>query len=417
MNAETINGILGIQESYKMPDRLMNILMSEDKDAYFDRFMEVGEDLKHDWFNEYYQNEHGDRDKLKQDFTPDSVCEIAMEIIELKEPILDMCSGTGALTIRAWNKGHNDFYCIEYAERAIPVLIFNLAIRNIKATVFHADAITREVFNVYILNPGEKYSEIIKSEDKSLIRFTCGSCIMNPPYSLKWDGARLFGEYPTPPKSKADYCFMLDALERLESDGEITAILSHGVLFRGATEGKIRAKLIENRLIDCVIGLPDKLFLNTRIPVCIIKLKKNRDESNIFFLDASKEFRKDRAYNILDPEHIEKIVKTYKERNFVDKYADIATLEKLKDNEFNLNIPRYVDTFEDNPPEHSIDELAAEMYKINQDIRELDTEILKSSQELTASAELHEKKLSEFIKCLKEMIEENEKHKLELENP
>ena len=154
------------------------------------------------------------------------------------------------------------------------------------------------------------------------------------------------------PKSKADYAFILHMIYHLNDGGTMACVAPHGVLFRGAAEGKIRQFLIEKKnYIDAVIGLPANVFYGTSIPTCILVMKKCRKEDdNILFIDASKEFEKVKTQNKLRSEHINKIIDTYRERKEIEKYSHCATLQEIKDNDFNLNIPRYVDTFEDEEP-------------------------------------------------------------------
>ena len=124
-------------------------------------------------------------------------------------------------------------------------------------------------------------------------------------------------------------------------------ILPYGVIFRGASEGKIREKLINENLLDAVIGLPANLFFGTSIPACILIFKKNRANNDIIFIDASREFEKGKNQNNLIDEHIAKIFDTYKNRSEIEKYSHVATLQEIQENDYNLNIPRYVDTFEE----------------------------------------------------------------------
>ena len=127
-------------------------------------------------------------------------------------------------------------------------------------------------------------------------------------------------------------------------------VLPHGVLFRGAGEGTIRKHLLENGSIYAVIGLPANIFFSTGIPTCIVILKKNRDSRDVLFIDASKEFKAGKAQNFMEPEHIEKIMEAYNNRQDVEKFAHLASFDEIKENDFNLNIPRYVDTFEEEEP-------------------------------------------------------------------
>lgn len=129
--------------------------------------------------------------------------------------------------------------------------------------------------------------------------------------------------------------------------GRMGVVVPHGVLFRGASEGKIRKQLIEENLLDTVIGLPEKLFFGTGIPAAILIFKKQKVDNTVFFIDASREFKSGKNQNILSLENIDKVIATYKARETVDKYAYLASLEEIAENDFNLNIPRYVDTFEE----------------------------------------------------------------------
>ncbi|MCO6434806.1 type I restriction-modification system subunit M, partial [Nitrosomonas nitrosa] len=199
--------------------------------------------------------------------------------------------------------------------------------------------------------------------------------VANPPYSAHWDNNETklkdprFQNYgKLAPRTKADYAFILHSLYHLNVDGTMAIVLPHGVLFRGAAEGTIRKTIIEKNYLDAVIGLPANIFYGTGIPTTVLVFKKNRQTKDILFIDASREFEKIKNQNRLKPEHIDKIVETYKQRTYVDKYAHVASLEEIKANDFNLNIPRYVDTFEQEP---EID-LAEVKRLIDQDKKEIE---------------------------------------------
>lgn len=169
-----------------------------------------------------------------------------------------------------------------------------------------------------------------------------------------------FGPYgKLAPRTKADYAFILHSLYHLGEDGTMAIVLPHGVLFRGAAEGVIRQKLIDKNYLDAVIGLPANIFYGTGIPTVILVFKKNKQARNVLFIDASKGFEKAKNQNRLTSEHIERVIETYKNRQDVDKYAHVASIDEIRENEYNLNIPRYVDTFE---PEEEID--IAEVQKL-----------------------------------------------------
>lgn len=187
--------------------------------------------------------------------------------------------------------------------------------------------------------------------------YTFDSVLMNPPYSANWssddtflDDSRFNRYGKLAPKSKADFAFLLHGFYHLKDSGTMAIVLPHGVLFRGAAEGVIRKKLLEDGSIDAVIGMPANLFFGTSIPTTVIILKKNRTTRDVLFIDASNEFDKGKNQNKLSPKHIDKIVETYKKRENVEKYAYVAAFDEIKGKDFNLNIPRYVDTFEEEAP-------------------------------------------------------------------
>lgn len=207
--------------------------------------------------------------------------------------------------------------------------------------------------------------------------------IANPPFSVSWnaDTSQLsdprFKEFgKLAPKSKADYAFIQDMIYKLDSDGIMTVVLPHGVLFRGSSEGHIRKYLIEKmNCLDAVIGLPPNLFFGTQIPACILVFRKNRNsDDNIVFIDASKEFEKAKNKNLLLESHIEKITSTYLNRVEIEKYSHLATYQEIADNDYNLNIPRYVDTFEEEE-DINIQDVMSEIKSLESKRAELDAEI------------------------------------------
>lgn len=205
--------------------------------------------------------------------------------------------------------------------------------------------------------------------------------LMNPPYSLKWSRDKEFLKDPRfsdygilAPKSKADYAFVLHGLSKLSGYGTMAVVLPHGVLFRGSAEGKIRKQLVQNNLIYAIIGLPGKLFNATDIPTVILVLKKGMKTDDILFIDASREYVKGKNQNTLSPKIINKIVATYKARKDVKRYAHLASFEEIKENDFNLNLPRYVDTFVPEPP--------VDLLSVVKDLHETSVAIKKNTDEL-----------------------------------
>lgn len=214
--------------------------------------------------------------------------------------------------------------------------------------------------------------------------------VANPPYSANWtadskflDDERFSAYGKLAPKSKADFAFIQHMIAHLDDNGTMAVVLPHGVLFRGAAEGTIRKYLIEDRnYLDGVIGLPANIFFGTSIPTVILVFKKHRENAdNILFIDASNEFEKGKNQNLLRNEDVTKIIKTFANREAIEKYSYVASLDEIKENDYNLNIPRYVDTFEEEEEIDiaavqsrikAIDEEMAELYRsLEDDLKEL----------------------------------------------
>lgn len=218
--------------------------------------------------------------------------------------------------------------------------------------------------------------------------------VANPPFSADWSANPLlmnddrysqFGKLA--PRGTADFAFVQHMYYQLADNGIMATVLPHGVLFRGAAEEHIRKHFIEElNAIDAVIGLPANLFYGTSIATCILVLKKCReDNEHILFIDASKDFDKQKTQNYLLPEHIDRIVTTYQQRKADDKYAHLATLEEVRGNNYNLNIPRYVNTFEEQES-IDLDVVADELVQINTELAETETSILAFCKELGIKA-------------------------------
>ncbi|MAX67054.1 MAG: type I restriction-modification system subunit M [Halobacteriovoraceae bacterium] len=224
-------------------------------------------------------------------------------------------------------------------------------------------------------------------ENDKLMKFNIVTA--NPPFSLdKWGADNAandkFGRFHRgiPPKSKGDYAFVTHMIETLDDkDGRMTVVVPHGVLFRGSSEGKIRKKFVEDNLLDTVIGLPANLFFGTGIPAVILVFKKNKKNKDILFIDASKGFEDNKNQNKLRESDIDKILSAYSTRENQDKYSYLATFEEVKDNEFNLNIPRYVDTFEEEE-EVDLSAVQEEISKLEQRLFEIQKKMKSSLTEL-----------------------------------
>ena len=229
---------------------------------------------------------------------------------------------------------------------------------------FYGQEMNRTTYNLARMNMilhGVHYRQFdIKQEDtlehpQHLNDMPFEAIVANPPFSANWSAYPLFlnddrfSQYgKLAPSSKADFAFVQHMIYHLAENGTMAIVLPHGVLFRGAAELHIRKYLIEQKnYLDAVIGLPANIFYGTSIPTCILVFKKcKEDPEHILFIDASKEFEKVKNQNMLREEHINKIVETYRNRTVIEKYSHLATLQEVADNDYNLNIPRYVDTFE-----------------------------------------------------------------------
>ena len=233
---------------------------------------------------------------------------------------------------------------------------------------------------------------------------------MNPPYSAKWSAAEGFKQDERfmdyggklAPKSKADYAFLLHGFYHLKQTGTMAIVLPHGVLFRGAAEGAIRETLLKNGSIYAVIGLPANMFYNTSIPTCIVVLKKHREGRDVLFIDASNLYGKEKKQNVMNEEHIDKVLELYNNRKTVDKLAYLASYEDIKANDYNLNIPRYVDTSEEED-EIDIKALTDSIKETNKAIKESNTALVDMLNDLTFSSSETETAINEFIEILKEV--------------
>ncbi len=239
--------------------------------------------------------------------------------------------------------------------------------------------------------------------------------ISNPPYSLDWsmDKSLAIDGYPLAPKSKADWQFVLEGIDQLDENGAAVYVLPHGVLFRGSAEAKIRQRVIEEGHLDAVIGLPDKLFDVTGIPVCLLVLKKHRAATDTLFIDASQDFEKAKNKNILKPEHVKRVVETYQAREDVDRYAHVATFEEMRENEFNLNIPRYVDTFVPEPVP-SLTEIMNDMSDIDAQVAHNEQELATQFSQLKARTPEAQAELDRFVKFFGKRAKQHREEQLTL---
>ncbi|MGY3724356.1 type I restriction enzyme M protein [Granulicatella balaenopterae] len=317
-------------------------------------------------------------------YTPHQVSQILAKLVTINLPedneyfsVYDPTMGSGSLLLTVGNELPEERRkAIKYYGQELNTTTYNLARMNL---MMHDVSYT----NMSLNNADTLESDWPDGVDKQGIDQprSFDAVVANPPYSAKWDNSEAklkdprFQEYgKLAPASKADFAFILHSIYHLNNTGTMAIVLPHGVLFRGAAEGKIRQVLIEKNYLDAVIGLPANLFYGTSIPTTILVLKKNRPTKDVLFIDASNEFEKGKNQNKLTEEQIDKIVETYKAKEFVDKYAYNASIDEIKENDYNLNIPRYVDTFEEEEP-IDIDEVNNLLKQDTEEIAKLEAEI------------------------------------------
>lgn len=309
--------------------------------------------------------------KAGEFYTPQEVSKILAKIVttgknRLKS-VYDPTCGSGSLLLRVARevKDVNNFYGQEMNRTT-----YNLARMNM---ILHG---------VHYLKFDIKQEDTLE-HPQHLNDMPFEAIVANPPFSAKWSANPLFlnddrfSQYgKLAPSSKADFAFVQHMIYHLAENGTMAIVLPHGVLFRGAAELHIRKYLIEQKnYLDAVIGLPANIFYGTSIPTCILVFKKcKEDPDHILFIDASKEFEKVKNQNMLREEHIDKIVETYRNRTTIEKYSHLATLKEVEENDYNLNIPRYVDTFEAEE-EIDIQAVMQEIKSLEAKRAELDKEI------------------------------------------
>ncbi|KQE33492.1 type I restriction endonuclease subunit M [Acinetobacter baumannii] len=320
--------------------------------------------------------------KAGEFYTPPEVSDLIAELLDPQkgDSICDPACGSGSLLMKCGRKvvsNHNSKEYALYGQEAIGST-WSLAKMNM---FLHGEDNHKIEWGDTIRNP--------KLLDKNGDLMLFDIVTANPPFSLdKWGYEQAendkFDRFRRglPPKTKGDYAFISHMIETLKPvTGRMGVVVPHGVLFRGSSEGKIREKLINENLLDAVIGLPEKLFYGTGIPAAILIFKKQKSDDSVLFIDASREFKSGKNQNNLTEENIAKIIATYRARESVDKYAYLATLQEVKDNDYNLNIPRYVDTFEE---EAEIDLVAvrAEREQLKTQLAELEVQMAKYLEEL-----------------------------------
>lgn len=297
----------------------------------------------------------GSGKKAGEFYTPQQISDILSIIVTLDsqnpktgvrkrlDSVMDFACGSGSLLLnvrkRMGPKGIGKIYGQEKNITTYNLARMNMLLHGVKDTefeIFHGDTLVNEWDAMREQNPAKKPS--------------FDAIVANPPFSYRWDPSESmaddvrFKNHGLAPKSAADFAFLLHGFHFLKDDGVMAIILPHGVLFRGGAEERIRTKLLKDGHIDTVIGLPANLFYSTGIPVCILVLKKCKQNDDVLFINAAEHYVKGKRQNQLSEEHIAKIISTYQERNDEPRYARRVSMDEIEKNDFNLNISRYIST-------------------------------------------------------------------------
>lgn len=359
--------LLNIENPEQIPDSLMEIVLNG-KTEYFDGFCNLVEDLSIDWLQKIFQYYLADRKVKMQDYTPVSLARFVGKLVqtENEHSVYDLCAGSGALTIQKWNLNNElNFVCYEYDKTVIPILLFNLAVRNINAVVINGDALQDDVFTTYLVKKGDKYSSVKETENFKPEK--TDSCISNPPYNMKWKippFAQLqprFNDCELPPESNANYAFVLTALDSCNE--KVSMILPCGILSSEVTnEKRIRQYLVEKNLIESVILCPDKMFEATSIPTCLLTLNKKKETTHIAFLDmrktcdveqreqngqfggASHENRTyKKAVNVFSDEQMESAIDSIINQKSIPEFSKSVSAQTISENDYCLVPSRYIE--------------------------------------------------------------------------
>ncbi len=334
-------------------------------------------------------------------YTPAAVSEIMAQIVSVApgDRVYDPTCGSGSLLIKAAKK-----------ENSKQVSIFGQEVNGSSVAMAKMNMYIHEIRDAKIAWGDTLANPMFKDEDGNLLTFD--AIVANMPFSKdKWaagfnpggdavgKGKKEFKmeasldkyhrfDWGVPPSSKGDWAFLLHMIASASVNGRIAAVAPHGVLFRGAAEERIRKRVVDENLLDAVIGLPENLFYGTSIPACILVFKKNRSKSDVLFIDASgkdedgnNRFKKEKKQNVLEQKHIDAIIKAFRDRRDIDKFAHVATLEEIKSNDYNLNIPRYVDTFEEEELV-DIEKVRGNIARLKSEIAEAEAQMEKYLKEL-----------------------------------
>ena len=309
--------------------------------------------------------------KAGEFYTPQEVSKILAKLVTVGKTrlksVYDATCGSGSLLLRVAKEVED---------------VSNFYGQELNRTTYNLARMNMIMHDVHYRKFDIKQEDTLEHPQHLEHRFE--AIVANPPFSANWSANPLhlnddrFSQYgKLAPSSKADFAFIQHMIYHLDDNGTMAIVLPHGVLFRGGAEGHIRQYLIEDRnYLDAVIGLPSNIFYGTSIPTCILVFKKCREHSdNILFIDASNDYEKAKNQNYLTNENIEKIIDTYTNRKEIEKYSHLASMQEIKENDYNLNIPRYVDTFEE--------EEVIDLEKVSSELKALEIEMKITDETIT----------------------------------
>lgn len=309
-----------------------------------------------------------------QHFTPTAISSLLSKLVDIKagNSVYDPTCGTGSLLIEARREAMKD-------KNSRGITIYGQE-RNIQTSALaKINMYIHNALDASIVGGESTLTNPSFTEDEKLKQFD--TIVANPPFSLKTWGADkvkddVYGrfKYGLPNDSNGDWAFVSHMIASLNAKGTCAVVVPHGVLFRGGVEGKIREGVLKDGLVETIIGLPEKLFFGTSIPVAIMVLNRAKKDDKLLFVDASKLFTKYKKQNVLEESHIEQIVKATKDRKDIEKFASLVGLDEIEQNEYNLNIPRYVDTFEQ--------EEEVNIKQVLADIKEVESKIETNSKKI-----------------------------------
>lgn len=378
----------------KTTDELSNSIMQAVEGnnlQMYEQFLSMVEDLSIDWLQMIFQYYEADRKEKMQDYTPASLARFAGKLNGDADVVIDMCAGSGSLTIQKWNLNNNTkFILYEFDEKVMPFLLFNMAIRNIECIVHRSDVLQQEIFNTWHITKGEKFGTIKSS---GLMFNGKYALLSNPPYNMKWIAPpfaqlqKRFNACELPPDSNANYAFVLTALDMAE---RASFILPCGMLTTdNAQEKAIREYLVNNNLIESIVLCPDKMFESTSISTCIITFDKNKQTTYIEMVDMRQKYtiesRKqngqfggkahtNRTYSkdvkCFSEEQMEDALLCISEKKNIAEYCKAVTIEDIKNNDYKLTPAHYIEFVEKENSHREYTEIVADLNRI---IREKNT--------------------------------------------